>query len=221
VSAAERVAQAAKTIRARWEQQVSTDPQTEAAQALEDAGQLLDPEAAAELVAFRKARELAAVVAEHGALPMPVGPELQGVDIEDQREQAEAWEGHILGAWDGKFAMEGGLDRAVLKLARMVKSDVAEVDRLRAQVAELNESLTVAAEALRARQSCPCPSVDQPGPHQVGCPQAEVPGRSVEVSADRLSRFFAPVASLREDPHDSPLHHSYRVPRDLPEMGGA
>lgn len=24
-----------------------------------------------------------------------------------------------------------------------------------------------------------------------------------------------------EDPHDSPLHHSYRVPHDLPEMGGA
>lgn len=22
-----------------------------------------------------------------------------------------------------------------------------------------------------------------------------------------------------EDPHDSPLHHDYRVPRDLPETG--
>ena len=27
--------------------------------------------------------------------------------------------------------------------------------------------------------------------------------------------------TLREDPHDSPLHHPYRVPRDLPELGGA
>jgi hypothetical protein len=25
----------------------------------------------------------------------------------------------------------------------------------------------------------------------------------------------------REDPHDGPLHHSYRAPRDLPETGGA
>ncbi|MFB7440193.1 hypothetical protein ACFC01_17850 [Streptomyces mirabilis] len=66
-------------------------------------------------------------------------------------------------------------------------------------------------------------------------------------SADRLTAFFAPVASLREepaaeavtprvpamralldgqraaveDPHDGPLHHSYRVPRDLPQLGGA
>lgn len=24
-----------------------------------------------------------------------------------------------------------------------------------------------------------------------------------------------------EDPHDSPLHHTYRLGRDLPELGGA
>lgn len=39
-------------------------------------------------------------------------------------------------------------------------------------------------------------------------------------SADRLTAFFAPVASLREDPHDGPLHRDYRVGRDLPESGG-
>jgi len=43
------------------------------------------------------------------------------------------------------------------------------------------------------------------------------PGPSVEESADRLTRFFAPSQALREEPHDSPLHHDYRVPRDLPE----
>lgn len=47
------------------------------------------------------------------------------------------------------------------------------------------------------------------------------PGPSAEVSADRLTAFFAPVASLREDPHDGPLHRDYRVGRDLPEPGGA
>jgi hypothetical protein len=29
---------------------------------------------------------------------------------------------------------------------------------------------------------------------------------------------IAPPASTREDPHDSPLHHDYRVGHDLPEM---
>jgi hypothetical protein len=39
-------------------------------------------------------------------------------------------------------------------------------------------------------------------------------------SPDGLTRAFVPVASLREDPHDGPLHHDYRVGRDLPETGG-
>ncbi|MBP5931861.1 hypothetical protein F3K39_28420 [Streptomyces sp. LBUM 1479] len=54
MSAAKRVAHAAETIRARWEHNVESDPQTEAAQALEDTCQLLDPEVAAELERLRK-----------------------------------------------------------------------------------------------------------------------------------------------------------------------
>jgi len=46
-------------------------------------------------------------------------------------------------------------------------------------------------------------------------------GPSVEVSADRLTRLLAPVQALREDPHDGPLAHDYRIPRDLPETGGS
>lgn len=38
---------------------------------------------------------------------------------------------------------------------------------------------------------------------------------------DRLTASFAPVAALREDPHDSPLHHPYLTSRDFPESGGA
>jgi hypothetical protein len=41
-------------------------------------------------------------------------------------------------------------------------------------------------------------------------------GPSVEVSADRLTRTFMPVQSLRED-DEFGLHHSYRVSRDLPD----
>jgi hypothetical protein len=44
---------------------------------------------------------------------------------------------------------------------------------------------------------------------------------SVEESPDELTRTFLPVASLREDPHDSPLHHDWRLGRDLPETGGS
>ncbi|QTU45604.1 hypothetical protein F3K20_12680 [Streptomyces scabiei] len=53
MSAATRVAHAAETIRARWERGVVESPQTEAAQALEDTCQLLDPEVAAELERLR------------------------------------------------------------------------------------------------------------------------------------------------------------------------
>lgn len=199
MSAAKRVAHAAETVRARWERQVSTDPQTEAAQALEDTGQLLDPEVAAELVAFRKARELAAEVAKYGAFPVPVGSQPQalsavqgmalaeligdvkpanpkllrafGEAVRDCREHehpksSEDFHCLNLAAWMG--------ERAGLILRRLLDVE-AENARLRSQVAELNESVSSAAEELRARQSCLCPPADQPGPHQVGCPQAEVP----------------------------------------------
>lgn len=84
-----------------------------------------------------------------------------------------------------------------------------------------NEALDDAVQALRARQSCPCPPADQPGPHQLGCPQAEVPvSAPSERPVNELTATFMPVPSLRaslEDPHDGPLAHRYLVPRDLPE----
>jgi len=155
-------------------------------------------------LAERGIRELA------DALPMPVGPELRTLGVVE-----EELTGVSLSLYEEELLTE--------RLRWALASAKRGRSRLRAQVAELNESLTAAAEALRARQGvgCSCPPVDQPGPHQVGCPQAEVPGPSVDESADRLSRFFAPVAALREDPHDGPLHHDYRVGHDLPETGGA
>jgi hypothetical protein len=40
-------------------------------------------------------------------------------------------------------------------------------------------------------------------------------------ASDALTRTFAPVAALREEPHDSPLHHDYRLGRELPGLGDA
>lgn len=43
---------------------------------------------------------------------------------------------------------------------------------------------------------------------------------SVQKSTDKLTRLLAPTQALREDPHDSPLHHAYKIPHDLPPVGG-
>lgn len=65
MSGVKRVAHAAETIRARWEQRVDESPQMEAAQALEDSCQLLDPEVAEELKRLREENpQLQARVAE-------------------------------------------------------------------------------------------------------------------------------------------------------------
>jgi plasmid replication initiation protein len=103
----------------------------------------------------------------------------------------------------------------------MTPETAAELERLRARVAELLAERHSTNEAL-----------------------ADV--TVAERSADKLTALFAPTQVLREelvaeavtprvqamralldgqraaveDPHDGPLHHSYRVPRDLPEMGG-
>ena len=127
------------------------------------------------------------------------------------------------------------LDRMQLRVDEVERKYIFDTAELKRRIAELeaerhttNEALDDAVQALRA---------DRPEPAK---------GPSAAESADRLTAFFAPVASLREepvaeaatprvqamralldgqraaveDPHDGPLHHSYRVPRDLPETGG-
>lgn len=80
--------------------------------------------------------------------------------------------------------------------------------------AELGPEPTAPAAAVE--DPCACPPT--PRPHQVGCPLDEVPVS--ERPVDGLTVTFAPVASYREDPHDSPLWHPYRLGHDLPESGG-
>ncbi|NUO42449.1 MAG: hypothetical protein HOV82_10455 [Streptomyces sp.] len=56
------------------------------------------------------------------------------------------------------------------------------------------------------------------------CAQWRTPGqgyRSDEPETDGITLRFAPVAALREDPHESPLHHTYRLGRDLPQPDAA
>ncbi|MFM9616768.1 hypothetical protein ACKI14_02260 [Streptomyces turgidiscabies] len=177
------------------------------------------------------------IVGSAHVLPVPTAPEPQPLSAARLAEAEER----------GAHLYEFGGDATADEWNRLAGDDVpllvAEVRRQAVEIAELNESVTTSAEALRARPSCPCPPADQPGPHQLGCPLAEVPvsGSSMEESADRLTAFFAPVAALREDvspqvaklrnllavqraavedPHDGPLAHPYRIPRDLPDLGG-
>lgn len=71
--------------------------------------------------------------------------------LAEMTERAEAWEGHVLGAWENRFPMAQGLDNAVLKLAREVKAATAEVERLRAQLAVVEAREKVIAEFVAER----------------------------------------------------------------------
>lgn len=72
------------------------------------------------------------------------------------------------------------------RLAGLLVARTEELLAAEAQVAALlaerhttNESPDDAVQELRARQTCPCPPEDQPGPHQLGRPLAEVTRASV------------------------------------------
>lgn len=74
----------------------------------------------------------------------------------------------------------------------MLPEVAAELEQLRARVAELEQQLKQARAA------------------------GELIGAAlVDEALDRLT-----VAAPLEDPHDSPLHHRYRLGRDLPPLGG-
>lgn len=108
---------------------------------------------------------------------------------------------------------------ASLEATGMLQSpeSAAELVALRARVAELE---TAVAHALSPHvkfadsSHCeadsdpwPCPTVSTLAP--AGWPLSDGPA-----SGRQLDRLGSPA----EDPHDSPLHHTYAVPRDLPEV---
>ncbi|MFF0790425.1 hypothetical protein [Streptomyces spiralis] len=109
---------------------------------------------------------------------------------------------------------------------------LSELERLRARVAELEAQHEALAERLRAGQRW------QRGRNpelvsenfvsqselrsifgiRLTAPWDEDPAMPAE--ADGIVRRIAPVQAYREDDPFG-LHHTYRVPRDLPEIGGA
>jgi hypothetical protein len=117
---------------------------------------------------------------------------------------------------------------------------VSELDRLRAQVAELlaerhstNEWVDDAAEALRASKARiaelealtpaaiqTCRKCGAGYTYGEPCSTCLFKAR-MAAESDGITRRIAPTQALRElleDPHDNPLHHKHLVPRDLPEI---
>lgn len=90
----------------------------------------------------------------------------------------------------------------------------AEVAQMRARLAEFQRpvdedpiayALTTKAEAVPPQELA----------------EREVARRSVDRAFPAVAEFLAGHRPAVEDPHNSPLHHDYRVGRDLPPVGGA
>ncbi|MFF3300927.1 hypothetical protein [Streptomyces sp. NPDC002908] len=172
--------------------------------------------------------ELAAAVAELGALPMPTGD--TGPTPMADREQIRAELTAEFVAWLVKRAREhrakgpqyakqadvigmlaSKVSRGAVRPNNLLSlppqggpEDVpalrAKVDRLRARVAEL--------EALKPARFQDCQACGTGYEYGKPCSFCEF-----------KKRIAAEIAKAQaEDPHDSPLHHTYAEGRDLPEV---
>ncbi|WP_406417931.1 hypothetical protein [Streptomyces sp. NBC_01614] len=154
-----------------------------------------------------------AELAEHGiagaadALPVPVGKGPQSRSVLDRARDAL---GARMAKDDLRLVLENVIDYAA---------------GLEAERRTTNEALDDAVRALRARaRKDPAQALSfaelaqretNPGRRQAWRMLAQV-----EESERAFEALTAPTQAL-EDPHDSPLHRSYRIPHDLPELGGA
>jgi hypothetical protein len=164
----------------------------------------------AQILARMKARRLALTVACVGAVPVPVGPEPQALEALGQ-----------VVAEIERFGIYGAAVPAAKALVKRAGELVTENAALRARVAELeaerhstNEALSDAAEALRANR-------DRIAELEALKPAEIQTRRDVSPRAEKLRALLAGQRASLEDPHDGPLAHRYRIPRDLPETGGA
>ncbi|MBP5883136.1 hypothetical protein QBA57_28790 [Streptomyces scabiei] len=150
MSAAKRVAHAAETIRARWEQNVESDPQTEAAQALDDTCQLLDPEVAAELKWLRVRLDEVHRIPQDTLTPAEVRLSQYG-------ERTKSW---------STATYDSGTERALHEIACALRDTLEEVrDQrnaarlkvlgLEAERHSTNEALSDITVALREKQDAP------------------------------------------------------------------
>ncbi|MFE2712322.1 hypothetical protein ACFXKI_10095 [Streptomyces mirabilis] len=229
MSASKAVMAAKKVIDAAWLHGEAYDLASQAAFALESAQMLQSPETSAELVRLRAERaEVGNEVARFGiygaALPATKALVRRADELVTENAQLRARVAELEAQRDRRRVRLVALQNDALNMRGTLSPNGEDnkvpftlgetltpaVEWLVNRVAELelerhstNEALDDAVQALRAKQ-------DEPAK-----------GPTPDESASRWTAFFAPVASLREDPHDSPLHHAYRVGHDLPETGGA
>jgi len=110
------------------------------------------------------------------------------------RARKELWAGWVLSA--DEIGAAGAA--TLLNVGMLVEPGGAqELESLRRKVAELEQQLAaLTAQGLVLRD------------------------KAVQESADKLTQLLAPTQALREnDPFH--LHHDYKIPHDLPELGGA
>jgi hypothetical protein len=180
--------------------------------------------------------ELAAVVAERGALPMPVVPEPQvlpstgpictqaearaaGLDIAPSVEELDAMASSIAAVGD-PLSAEVSLAQAVPLLG-------AAVTGLRARVAELEKREAVVAEfvAKRAEYITAIRNCHPDNGHDYDRWQGHAAARRQLAELLGLPVAWpveAPASVVRaaEGEHYAAVHHSYRLGHDLPETGG-
>lgn len=124
---------------------------------------------------------------------------------------------------------------AALEAAGLLQSpeSAAELVALREQVAALEQHLDTAiagfnASAMRITELegqaiCPSQMTVSSGTSRCALPVRHGGDHRTAEKNHHWSDEYADAARVRptEDPHDSPLHHSYAVGRDLPEDGAA
>jgi hypothetical protein len=149
-------------------------------------------------------------LAEHGlasmadALPMPVGPSATSYP------PAVPWAAHM-----SHEDLTDFLDELAASAITHASAGVAL-----AEVEATCARWRAVAEARRAYGSAsPADGITRRiAPMQAlrGEPVVE----DVKPQVQQLRSLLAGKRAAVEDPHDGPLSHSYRIPRDLPEMGG-
>ncbi|GAA3374655.1 hypothetical protein [Streptomyces racemochromogenes] len=120
--------------------------------------------------------------------------------------------GHWVDEWRSG-AVEVGM-RAVIGLWESMRAEADELARLRDRVAELEAAST----DLVAERDAQIVAWLGKKSREYGSSNRDARAKSEAVwrMADKLGRGAVPRPL--EDPHDSPLHHTYRVGRELPEV---
>jgi hypothetical protein len=130
-------------------------------------------------------------------------------------------------------AAESALSADAVRLAEAsvaeLKREHEENARLRARITELeqerhttNEALDDAVRALRARgRKEPAQPLSFAELAQRESNPARRQAWRMLAQVEESERVFEALTPSLEDPHDSPLHHSYLKGRDLPSVGGA